>query len=216
MSDNPYAPPESATGMLQIKGDPRSYWINKGLLYVRDGAILPDVCLESGRVDGEMTRIQQLLRLRYERVYLYLALGLVLGVWVLKLLFAPWVMLLAFFTHLIFRQSIEANVCSSRVARTRQKYLQLAKVVIGGGIIVFIGFAPFDANDLLVFGIGIGLLSQYLTSRVDQSFRVVKIGNHVAELRRVHPEALHQLDRWRRAHLAKYLVEDPETSESSG
>jgi MFS family permease len=213
-STNPYAPPESAAGELRVKGDLKSYRIHGGQLYVTSGAILPDVCLETGRVEGELTRINLSLRPVPDRAYLYLALGLFFGVWGLGLLFAPWLLVAGFVVHLFFRRSIEANLCCSEKARARQRGLEIAKLLVGVGVVAFIALAPFDVFDRLVFGLSLGLLSQFLLRRLDQSFRVVKIEGEMAILSRVHPEALMLLKRWRRVHLSKLLPGESEITDA--
>lgn len=205
---NPYAPPESAAGGFRFKGDPKSYRIHGDLLHVANGATLPDVCLETGRVEGGMTRGHQVLRsAQPDRNYLYLALGLFLGVGVLRLLFVPWLIIAGFLIYLFFRRSIDANLCSSREARVRQKCLAFAKWVVVASVGAFIAFAPFDPLERFVFGLTIGLMSQFFLRKLDQSFRVVEIKDGEAILSRVHPEALMQLIRWRREHLSKLLPE---------
>ena len=188
-----------------MKGDPKSYRIQGDQLYVTSGAVLPDVCLETGMIEGEMIRIRQLLRPTPGRAYLYLAFGLFLGVGVLKLLFVPWVLIAGFYFYLFSRRSIEANLCRSQKARTRQKGLEIARGVIGIGVLAFIVFATFDLFDRFVFGLTISLLSQFLLRWLDPSFRVVGIKAGVATLSGVHPEALMHLKRWRRAQLSKLL-----------
>lgn len=210
-SPNPYAPPESATGGWRVKGDPKSYWIEGEYLFVRNGARLPDVCLETGKVEGEMSRIHRLLRAaRPDRINLYFALGIFFGVGVMKLFFVPLLVMAGYFVFLFFRQSIEANLCSSKAARVRQKGLYCAKWIVTAGVVAFIALAPFDPVERFSFGLTIGLLSRFLLLRLDQSFRVVKIKDGVAVLSGVHPEALMQLKRWRRAHLSRLLPQTPE------
>lgn len=207
--ENPYAPPESASAGLRMDGNALSYWIKDDLLFVAHGAVLPDVCLETGHVEGEMVRVRHLLKPMPKHAYLYLALGLMVGVGLLKLLIVPWIAIAGLFGFLFFRPVIEANLCTCREARSREKSREGMRLLVAVGVVAFLILAPFDGLDRMAFGLSIGLIGQFLLRRWSSSFRVVGVSKKVAVLEKVHPEALRQLDRWRRAHLARHDPDQP-------
>ncbi|MFT7304208.1 MAG: hypothetical protein ACI8UZ_003057, partial [Akkermansiaceae bacterium] len=194
-------PPESAMEGPRVRAEPESFWIEGDQLFVIDKAILPDVCLQTGVVDGEMTRSHEVLCWRPGRIYLYLAIGLIVGVGILKLVFAPWILLGGFWVMRFLSRSVVAQVCHGQGVRRRKKALHMGKwgvVIAATAFMVFTSFAP---ENRLLAGMSMGLLGLYWIGLLDHSYQVKKIKKSVAVLEQVHPEALRQLARWREAHL---------------
>jgi len=200
-AENPYAPPESAMNGLRSRGDASSFWIAGNLLHLKDGASLPDVCLITGAVEGEMTRFHQQLKKFSARIFPYFICGLVLAVLVLKLVFAPWILLGAFFVSLYFRRSILVSICYSGTARKRKKAIHLARWGVVAVAVAFLIFTNFDPEIRLLSALAIFFLGLFVLKSIDPSFTVIEIRKKVAILGEVHPEALRQLDRWRSSRL---------------
>ncbi len=203
--EDPYAPPQSAIGSLGNKGDPRSYWIEKDSLFVADGANLPDVCLMTGKVGGEVMRLHRVIRWQPDHTFLYLSIILFLGVGLLKILALP---LFVVVGCIIFRRlwkSISISYGLGAGAFRKQRVFGLAGWGMVAGAFAFIILTPFDPEARLTFGGVLVLLGLFLLRRLDQSFRVVEIKKRVAALSGIHPDALKCLEDWRRSHLSRFL-----------
>lgn len=202
-ADNPYAPPGTATEGVRVKGEPESYWVSADKLYLIDGAILPDVCLETGEVEGEMIRGYQVFWRQLKPNHLYLCVVLIVGGGLLKVPFLPWLLLLALITFFYLRRSINAQVCYTKGAGLRKRSIRLAKWGFVIVAMVFLGWSNFDPENRLLAAFVIALAGIGFVGKFDRSCRVVRIKKKVAVLDGVHPEALRQLHRWRKAHLPK-------------
>lgn len=198
--ENPYAPPQSGIGEMRLKADPESYWIEKGQLFVRNKAVLPDVCLHTGAVEGEMIRFQKILHWQPDPVGLYLSIGLVVGVGAIKPVFASWVLFLLLLNFL-FRRSVMVNYCYSRGSAKILRNVYWGKIAVMVAAVAAMIFTPFEPVERLLGALALVLPGSFLFRRLARSFRVTKVKKGVATLKNVHPEALRQLQRWRTAHL---------------
>ncbi|MDC0302722.1 hypothetical protein OAL23_00990 [bacterium] len=209
--EDPYAPPQSAIGSLGNKGDPGSYWIEGRRLFVTDGANLPDVCLITGKVGGEIMRLHRIIRWQPDHTFLYLSIILFVGVGFLKILALPFLVVIAGMILRRLWKSVSISYGLAGKAFKKQKLFGIAGWGMVGGALAFMVLTPFDPEARLTFGGIVALLGLFLLRRLDQSFRVVEIKKRVAILSGIHPGALIYLEEWRRSHLSKFLP--PEVQE---
>ena len=203
--DDPYAPPQSATGSLGNKVDPGSYWIKGGSLLVTDGANLPDICLITGKVGGEMMRLHRVIRWQPDHTFLYLSILLFVCFGFLKIFALPSLVVVIGVVLRRLWTSVSISYGLEGKAFRKQKLFGVAGWWMVGGTLAFIALTPFDPEARLTFGGIVALLGLFLLRRLDQSFRVVEIKKGVATLSGIHPDALKYLGDWRRSHLSRFL-----------
>lgn len=203
--DDPYAPPQSAIGSLGNKGDPGSYCVKGDALFVSDGANLPDVCLITGKVGGEMMRVHRVIRWQPDHTFLYLSIILFVGVGFLRVLALPFLVVIGGMILRRLWQSVSISYGLGGKTFKKQKLFGLAGWGVVGGAFAFVALTPFDPEARVIFGGIVALLGLFLLRRLDQSFRVVEVKQRVATLTGIHPMALKYLEEWRRSHLSRFL-----------
>lgn len=214
--DDPYAPPQSATGSLGNKVDPGSYWIKGGSLLVTDGANLPDICLITGKVGGEMMRLHRVIRWQPKHTFLYLSILLFVCFGFLKIFALPSLVVVIGVVLRRLWTSVSISYGLEGKAFRKQKLFGVAGWGMVGGTLAFIALTPFDPEARLTFGGIVALLGLFLLRRLDQSFRVVEIKKGVATLSGIHPDVLKYLRDWRRSYLSRFLppeVQKPQPEE---
>lgn len=206
---NPYAPPRSETDFGRVDADPESYWIEDELLHVRHGAVLPDVCLGTGTVEGVLVREKQAIQHRPTwTLSFFIFLCFVLP------RFATTrsspvilVVLLTYFLFMIFRQKVSIDYCLSKEFQSRRQ--KAINIHLGVTLISIVGMLILhDLYDLsFLWMLAPVLISGLTIRRWVRSFIPVGLKQKTARLKHIHPEALRQLDRWRSAKLPKETIE---------
>lgn len=196
MRENPYAPPESD----HPEGDPTSFWIEDGRLYVQDGGSLPEICLQTGVAGAELVRMD--LPFSWIPAWAgWVIIPLMLVAWLVGSPFltlamlAVWILLL-FRAQRVCRMGISVLESPVRWA-TALKYGQLVVAIL---IIVGVTLLDlaFEFRVILIFAsLSFG---RTLLKRMVRGIRLEKIENGVAVLGEVNPKALQSFREWRDDH----------------
>lgn len=198
---NPYAPPEAEAGFGRVDADPESYWIETDTLFVKNNAVLPDVCLRTGAVDGILTRQHHRFLFHPKWLNWIFIVAITLSISLKIPNVSPITILAYLILRLALRKQISFGYCLSKKAQKRQvlaTYIHLAITI--GSVIFYVRFASVYNLHFLVLLVPI-VLSGIITRRIARSISLQNISKGIAQFSKVHPEALRQLTRWRTARL---------------
>lgn len=205
--DNPYAPPNAEAGFGKIEADPNSYWIKNETLYVREQGVLPDVCLVTGAVDGLLVRQQQLFTKLPTWVRFAIPIVFVVS-FILRQSSAFIITIIAIYAAVsLLTKKLTLNYCLSKrvqTLRNRASYIHLTVTLICLGIF-FLTLENYPGFALPVVLVPT-FASIFITRRMAPQLSPQVIHQKVAQFKKIHPEALRQLARWREAKRA-----DPST-----
>lgn len=208
MMENPYAPPEAEIEILKYEVRAEDFWVKDGALFVKDGKVLPDVCLLTGEVVGDFVRKEESLSCRP----LWAIIGMVVSIGLLlffaNLFFLVLILIFGFLDMKLCASARLVYCVTTNINRISVMVRQVFWVVsVLFGVIVAIISGDEGVPNLLnslVFGLIGALVFRALLGviyrRVDQ-FRLQGMRHGVGEYRKVSPIALKRLERWRLAHL---------------
>lgn len=202
-ADNPYAPPQTEASFGKVDAIPETFWIENDTLFVKDRAILPDVCLMTGVTDGVLTRQIQTVFYHPLWTLIFYRVSFIL-LWVGK--FHPVLLLatlISLVCHFIFKKRITVGYCLSKPAIIKiTRAATINFVILVATIITYIVLRDvyrFSVNFILV-PVGFVIASHLITRRITKILKIQKLENGIAQLTGIHPESLRQLARWHQAH----------------
>ena len=192
-TESPYTPPQSDLESPVRPGFVRHYEVEGDQLRVREGAMLPDVCLLSGEEGESLKRSTQRLFLRPALLGWLIVPFLLFVAYLRPPVFSPILLVVVIAYALVGRKSVILHYAYSRSSVVIRFAVSLgAMLAVLFMVKQLYRYFDFEQRWYYVFVI-VAFALAVLIRQKTKGFRVSKIQNGWATLDHVHPKALLRL-----------------------